>query len=213
MTQHQCRGVHPPERTARKGHGPSSLWLHDPELIFRHLGLGPGMVFLDAGCGAGEYALYAADVVGENGRVIALDNVKLSIDVLLEEAEQQGLTNISGQACDITKSLPLESGLVDVILLSTVLPIMKARTQFGPIFPEFHRVLRPEGRLAVIECKKQDANFGPPKHMRLAEEDVEALVLPCGFDKVSELTMEETYLLCFRPRQPISVLKQDLPLK
>ncbi|THB62754.1 MAG: SAM-dependent methyltransferase, partial [Desulfovibrio sp.] len=49
---HQCRGESP----GRQGCGPTSFWLHNPEQVFEHLPMKPGMVLVDAGCGAGEYA-------------------------------------------------------------------------------------------------------------------------------------------------------------
>lgn len=194
---HPC----PDGRSHHKGRGPSSFWLHDPKQVFGHIGLGEGMTFVDAGCGPGEYSLYASRLVGAKGKVIALEAGEGFVTGLAREAASQGLSNIIGRVCDITEPLPLESRSADMIFLSTVLHIKDVNAKAGPMFQEFHRVLRPAGRLAVIDCKKEDANFGPPKHMRLSEQEVEAMLLPCGFHKVSELDLGHNYLLCFKPRR------------
>lgn len=199
MTTHHCREAHTRPGAVRKGHGPSSMWLHDAEHVFQEIGLRQGMNVLDAGCGAGEYALHAARRVGERGRVLALDNVQRSIDCLLEEAASQDLRNVSGQACDITTPLALDNASVDVVLLATVLHIRSVRERCAAMFREFRRVLRPSGCLAVIECKKEETGFGPPKEMRLSEEDVRGVVLPCGFNTLSATRFRHTYLLLFQP--------------
>lgn len=192
---HQCRGGVSPH----KGHGPTSFWLQAPEDVFAQLPIQEGMVFLDAGCGAGEYALYAARLVGEKGHVIAMDSVGLSIEKLVARDRENGMADITGHVCDITDPLPLDAQSVDIIMLSTVLHIKSVRDRAYNMFSEFRKVLKPDGILMVLECKKEEANFGPPLHSRLSADDVEALAGPCGFKKESELPLKHTYVACFRP--------------
>lgn len=192
---HQCRG----ERPGRKLSGPTSFWVQEPEQVFDHLPMKPGMFFVDAGCGAGEYALFAASRVGEQGQVLALDCLESSIKRLDEVAKKEGVDNLSAQACDITAPLSLETDSADIILLSTVLHIKAVRERAGAVFTEFRRVLRPGGTLAVLENQKVEADFGPPMHMRLSAEDVAELACPCGFSKSSVAYFEHTYLACFIP--------------
>ncbi|BDQ37251.1 SAM-dependent methyltransferase [Pseudodesulfovibrio nedwellii] len=186
-----CRG----ERTKAKGYGPTSLWLHEPEALIDQLNLSQGMVLLDAGCGAGEYSLLAAPQVGDKGQIIALDTISLSIEELATTSKKEGLTNIRGHVCDITGHLPLTSRSVDLILLSTVLHIRAVRDRASDMFHEFRRVLRPEGKVAVIECKKEEADFGPPLHSRLAPNEVEAIAASSGLKKTSLVFFEHTYML------------------
>lgn len=191
-----CRG----KISIGNGYGPTSFWLQDPKAIFDHLALREGMVFVDAGCGAGEYALYAARLLGGKGRVIALDSVERSIEQLIGHAPNKGEAAITGHVCDITKALPLKDQSVDVIMLSTVLHVPGVRDQAASMFGEFKRVLRPDGILAVLECNKEPTGFGPPLQMRLSADEVAAMAAPCGLKKVSELPLEHTYLACFQPR-------------
>lgn len=193
--RNQCRG----EISPKKGYGPTSFWLQSPESVFDHLPIHEGMTFLDAGCGAGEYSLHAARLLGEDGHVIALDSVRLSVETLANHPRERGVANITGHVCDITKPLPLDAQSVDIILLSTVLHIKNVRDNAQDMFNDFKKVLRPNGMLAVLECKKEEANFGPPLHSRLSADDVEAIAAPCGFKKESELLLQHSYLACFRP--------------
>ena len=193
---HRCRG----DRTTHKGYGPTSFWLQDPTVVFNHLPLREGMTFVDAGCGAGEYSLHAAQIVGATGHVIALDTIELSIDRLRSLPREEDSGPITARVCDITDTLPLQTHSADIIMLSTVLHIKKVRDRAKMMFDEFKRTLRPNGLLAVLECKKEEANFGPPLHSRLSADDVEALAAPSGFIKHSELVLEHSYLACFQPR-------------
>ncbi|WP_207263033.1 methyltransferase domain-containing protein [Desulfovibrio sp. Huiquan2017] len=181
----------------RKGYGPTSFWLQEPGPVFAHLDLKPGQVFLDAGCGAGEYSLYAARLLGETGQVIAVDNIALSTDALNGLPARPGEAPITAFAADITAALPIDPHSVDVVFLSTVLHIKKVRDRAPEMFREFHRVLRPGGTLAVLECKKVEANFGPPLHSRLAESDVRALVEPHGFRHANTLDTGHANLIRF----------------
>ncbi len=51
----------------------NSFWMHDPKVIFNELNLKEGNIFLDLGCGKGEYSIYAAKIGGDSGLVYALD--------------------------------------------------------------------------------------------------------------------------------------------
>lgn len=73
----------------------------------------------------------------------------------------------------------------------------------GPsLFTEVSRILRPNGCLAIVECKKEDQPFGPLKHQRNAPEEIEAVVIPCSFKKIGYHDLEYTYLIQFAPRLP-----------
>ena len=196
MIEHerQCKGG----GRASSGHGPSSFWLQEPQSVFDHLALQKGMVFVDAGCGAGDYTLYASGILGSDGSVIALDRSRQSIDWLNSRTPEPGKAPIIALACDITEPLPLQSKIADAVMLGTVLHIRQVRDGAARLFSELRRILRPGGVLAVLECKKEEAGFGPPLHSRLSPGDVAELAVPHGFGKESELLLEHTYLACFR---------------
>lgn len=183
----------------RRGRGPSSFWMHDPDAIFSEIGLKPGESFLDLGCGPGDYAMYAANLVGNEGTVYAVDRWEEMVAGLIATADRQGLENIIGIISDITAPLPLNDRCIDVCFIATVLHIPAVSQAGKSLLGEARRVLKPDGRLAIIECHKQSRPFGPPEQVRLSPEEVEELVLPCGFERTGFTDVGDNYLIQFQP--------------
>ncbi|MGB8274799.1 MAG: methyltransferase domain-containing protein, partial [Alphaproteobacteria bacterium] len=134
--------------------------------MFGELKLKAGDVFIDLGCGPGDYALHASKLVGPSGVVYALDKSEPLIAHVKQRASAEGITNITAIVADATELLPIREGCVDVCLAATVLHIPDVAKRAKALCTEIRRILKTDGRLAIIECHKKDMSFGPPKHMR-----------------------------------------------
>jgi len=173
--------------------------MQEPEAVFGPLGLTRGETVLDLGCGAGEYALCAARLVGEAGRVLAMDRHKAYADDVAARAAAEGLRNLEPLACDMTAGpLPVAAKTVDVCLLGTVLHALTLGRS-APVFRELRRVLKDGGRLAVIECQKREMPFGPPVERRIAPQELEAHARGLGFIAEGLVLFEYNYMLILRP--------------
>jgi ubiquinone/menaquinone biosynthesis C-methylase UbiE len=177
--------------------------MHDPDVVFDSLALKSGDRFLDMGCGPGDYSIEASRVVSDSGIVYALDISQNMIEALRTEALAQGLINLKTIATDITQPLPIEDNCIDVCLMATVLHVPAVSKQIRTVFDEIHRVLKPDGRLAIIECKKEDTSFGPPKSMRLSPDDIEHLITQSDFKKIGGIDLAYNYLIQFAVRKSI----------
>ena len=177
--------------------GPSSFWMHDPEVVFNALGLREGDVFLDLGCGPGDYSLLAADHVGVSGSVYALDISQRMLGALRTEAVTRGIPNIMAVVGDITRALPVPDSRADACLIATVLHIPGVARNRAALLREVHRVLKPSGQLGIMECKKADMPMGPPLHMRLSPGEIERCVKPHGFKMVKAVDLGCFYFSLF----------------
>jgi len=183
--------------------GKSSFDLVDVPKVFAELDLHPGSVLLDLACGIGNYAIAAAEFVGEQGRIHAVDLWAEGIATLRERARELGLARIRAAVADAAERLPLTAESVDVALLATVLHDLAAEGTAAAALGEVARVLKPGGRLVVIEFDKIESEPGPPLAVRLSPGDVADLVLPCGFLEERILPVgPTTYLAKFLRAEP-----------
>lgn len=171
--------------------------MQDPHLVFSALRLRAGDTFLDMGCGPGDYAIQASKIVGDSGRVYALDKSRYLIDTLAQEADSQGLRNIKTIVCDITEPLPIEDKCIEVCLLATVLHTLNMARDGPNILTEIRRVLQPESRLAILNCKKEDQSFGPPIEIRWSPEEVDGFLTHHGYRMVDYVDLGYNYMLQF----------------
>lgn len=177
--------------------GPSSFDMHDSGLVFEKLSLNVGDTLLDLGCGAGDYSIYAAKMVGKSGNVYALDLWQDMLDKVCEEAAAQGISNIHPVVSDIRDQINIQDKSIDACLIATVLHTMDFSLAKTTLFAELKRVIKPQGKLAVIECKKENSLHGPPLHMRISPEELEQGLGDYGFEKVDYTDLGGNYMALF----------------
>jgi len=70
-------------------------WLRDNAFeVLTNIGLKSNQEVLDFGCGPGIFSIVSACIVGNQGKVYALDIRSIALEHLKEEAERKGLNNI-----------------------------------------------------------------------------------------------------------------------
>ena len=184
------------------GAGKSSFDLLDVDALFRELDLKKGLSFLDVACGRGAYCLKASAIIGSTGTVYAVDLWQEGIEELKARAIEENALNIKAVVSDVGRRIPVDDQLVDTCLVATVLHDFVADRIAQKVLPEVVRVLKPNGLLAVVEFKKIDGPPGPPRHIRLAPEAVEDMLVPYGFSKVRRTDIGPfNYLMSFRKNQ------------
>ena len=88
---------------------------------------------------------------------------------------------------------------VDICLMATVLhDLIQDGTHHGTL-EEIVRVLKPAGRLVVVEFKKMPGPPGPPEKVRLSPEAVDRVLAPLGFQCSTTVELgAATYLSLFQ---------------
>jgi demethylmenaquinone methyltransferase/2-methoxy-6-polyprenyl-1,4-benzoquinol methylase len=106
----------------------------------------PGQTILEVGCGTGFFTIPAAKLIGDNGSLIAMDPLAGFIEQVSKKVKAAELKNVR-----VIKRDALETGLdaasIDTALLFGVLPW--PALPLDRLLPEMHRVLKPEGTIAV----------------------------------------------------------------
>ncbi len=114
----------------------------------------PGQRILDVAAGAGEPAVSAAERVGPNGYVLAIDIAEGIVELAHQVACERGLTQVETRAMDGEK-LDLPDASFDAVLCRLGLMYMP-----HPVtaLREWRRALRPGGRVAVVVFSTPDRN-------------------------------------------------------
>lgn len=117
--------------------------LQDPRRALEMARLGPGMKVADYGCGPGSFAIPAAEIVGDGGRVYAIDIHPLAISSVRDRASKKELANVEAILVR-GYDTGIEASSIDrVLLIDTIHRIEDT----DALFREIRRILKPDGLL------------------------------------------------------------------
>ncbi len=118
----------------------------DPVKMLHGADVQPGQTILEVGSGTGFFTIPAARLIGDQGCLVAMDPLSDYVDRVSEKVKAAGLRNtrvVQRDALD-TK---LDAESMDKVLLFGVLPFPSL--PLNRLLPEMHRILKPDGTLAV----------------------------------------------------------------
>lgn len=147
----------------------------DPTTNIKKLVLGEGSTVVDLGSGTGFYSIAAAQEVGPDGRVYAVDVQKDLLENLKQKAADQHLSNIDVIWADIEKQngSKIADGKAETVLICNTLFQLEDK---DAAIAEAARLLRPSGRLCVIDWTDSHAGLGPNPDMVVTSAEAKDLV-------------------------------------
>jgi ubiquinone/menaquinone biosynthesis C-methylase UbiE len=111
--------------------------------ILKEVGIKLGFHVLDYGCGPGSYIVPLAELVGESGKIYALDIHPLAIQRVKDIASKKQLANVETILSDCQTGLSDNS--LDAVLLYDIFHHL---SDSDVVLKELHRVLKPDGILS-----------------------------------------------------------------
>jgi ubiquinone/menaquinone biosynthesis C-methylase UbiE len=114
--------------------------------ILEEVGIKPGFHVLDYGCGPGSYITPLTELVGESGKVYALDIHPLAIRKAQDIASKKRLANVETILSDCQTGLP-DNSLNAVLLYDAFHHLSDPDV----VLKELHRVLKPDGILSFSD--------------------------------------------------------------
>jgi ubiquinone/menaquinone biosynthesis C-methylase UbiE len=124
--------------------------------ILEEVGIKPGFHVLDYGCGPGSYIIPLAQLVGESGKVYALDIHPLAIRRVQNIASKKQLANVETILSDCKTGLPDNS--LDMVLLYDIFHHL---SDPDLILKELRRVLKPDGILSFSDHHMKENEIIP----------------------------------------------------
>lgn len=155
-------------------HGFSSVHFLDSDEILGELNLNGDETFMDAGCGDGHIAIKVLDEHLPDGTVYAVDVYDASIEDMETYKKENNIENLINIEADITKGIPgVEDESIDVVLMVNVFHGFKASRTMDAAIDEFARIIKRDGRIAIMDYKAWDVPKGPPTAFRSTPEELE----------------------------------------
>lgn len=162
----------------------------DPKKILDQVGLEEGWQVADLGCGSGFLTFEAARVVGDSGKVFAVDIQKTVLSVIKSKIKFLGLRNVTPcwANLEILGSTKIAQGSIDLAILTNVLFQSKKHRE---IFEEAKRILKKKGRFLVIDWRKEGVLFGPSLSFRISKEEAKNKAEAAGFKFIKEVKTDD----------------------
>jgi ubiquinone/menaquinone biosynthesis C-methylase UbiE len=158
----------------------------DPKRSIEQFMLSPGMEVADFGAGAGYLAVEAAEAVGGDGTVYVIDIQQELLTKVTHLASEHHLATLQYIHGDLEKpnGSCLPDASVDAVIISNLLFQVTDKAQ---VLHEAFRVLRPGGRVLVVDWRDSFGGMGPqPEHV-LLEADARSLVEAAGFELMADI--------------------------
>jgi len=158
----------------------------NPLGILKKIDLKKGTRVADFGCGAGAWAIPAGKIVGNSGKIYALDILEYMLEITANKAQKENLKNIETIKADIER--PLDENKIkphscDLVIISNILFQVGNKEK---ILENAQKLIKKDGRVLVVDWQK-DSLFGPEKKLRVSKEKVKRLAKEKGMILAKEI--------------------------
>jgi len=170
----------------------------EPEQNVKQFSIGEGWHVADFGVGSGAYAIAAADAVGSDGRVYAVDVQNNLLTRVKKEAQERGLGNIEVVCGDIEEpnGSKLKDGSMDAVIVSNLLFQVDNKKE---VAGEVKRVLRKNGRVLVVDWTGSYGGLGPHNDHIFSKDKAKDIFQEAGFEFEKDIQAgEHHYGLIFK---------------
>ncbi len=125
---------------------PIRKWFQNPEKLLRGY-VKQGMTVLDIGCGPGFFSIAMANMVGENGKVIAADVQEAMLDQLKKRTAGQEIE----ERIQVHLAEERRIGLSETVDFALAFYVVHEVPDQDAFFQELKSILKPGGKLLVVE--------------------------------------------------------------
>jgi ubiquinone/menaquinone biosynthesis C-methylase UbiE len=162
----------------------------NPHAIIEELEIIPGMAIAVFGCGTGYFVFPLAEKVKQTGRIYALDILTEKLETIESQAKMLGLSNIIAKRVNLetANGSKLEENSLDWIFLVNMLFQNKNKEL---IVREATHVLKPGGKILIVEWNEKDASFGPNRTLRISRNEISELAQNNSLAMLKEIKISD----------------------
>jgi ubiquinone/menaquinone biosynthesis C-methylase UbiE len=158
-----------------------------PQETLMKIGLSENHVVCDIGAGTGVFTIPAAKMT--KNKVYALDINEDMLDFIAEKADSEELGNVECIKVADTR-FALGDDTIDIALAVTVLHEVSDKRAF---LGEIKRILKPDGKIVLIELHDRETPIGPPVSHRISKNEVISLLESIDFYLLSEFDLGSNF--------------------
>jgi len=133
------------------------------------IGIREGMRVLDVGCGQGMFTACVAKLVGKTGEVVAVDITDEYLNEMNQNLDKYRVRHlvrfVKGDAVNLSSLLTPES--FDVVTSYRLIEELTQPSKLPKIVAEIARLVRQDGRVAMIELSTETKNVAEENLVRL----------------------------------------------
>ena len=153
-----------------------------------------GAVIADIGAGVGYFTWRMAERTGPEGKVYANDLQPEMLERLKKNVAERGLHNVE-TVLGSTDDPRLPAGKIDLVLL---VDVYHEFSQPQKMLRKIRQALKPDGRLVLLEYRKEDPKIPIRPEHKMSVAEVKAEIEPEGFHFEKSLeTLPRQHILIF----------------
>ena len=168
-----------------------------PKEVLAALGIKAGETIADIGAGSGYFAFKFAPLVGNNGRVYAVDINSDMILFMNRHIRDHKLKNVVTVLSAPDDPLLMDAS-IDRFFICNTWHHIPNKSQYMALMK---KMLKPGGQIVIIDYQKKELPVGPPPEMKIARREVIQQMESNGFKLAKDLKfLPYQYFLAFTPR-------------
>jgi predicted methyltransferase len=149
----------------------------NPDLAVSLLKIKPGMTVADIGAGVGYYSIRFAAKTGPKGKVYATDLQPEMLRLMRLRLEQEKVSNVEPVLGTETESELPDNSIDMAVLVDVYHEFSEPRKMLASL----RKALKPDGRLVLLEFRKEDPNVPIRAEHKMSVETVKQELTADGF--------------------------------
>ncbi len=156
---------------------PERIQEEDPDRMLASLDIKKGSVVADVGAGVGYHVWRLSEIVGPAGKVIAEDIQEEMLRLLQKNIDDRKLLNVE-MILGTPTDPKLPANALDLVLM---VDVYHEFSDPATMMRHIRSALKPDGRLVLVEFRKEDPNVPIQPLHKMSVQDVRSELEPFGF--------------------------------